>query len=94
MIEYKIVCKIEFPDGSEEYVIWEPLFYGEMISNKVDIAALFYDTTKNGFTDVPLNVWIDLYVSPVIQQILQGQGDKQAIKPFLVGKKCFSLAVL
>ena len=94
MIEYKIVCKIEFPDGSEEYVIWEPVFYGEMISNKVDIASLFYDIDKNGFTTHPLNVWIDLYVSPTIQQIVQGQGDKHEIKSFLVGKKCFSIAVL
>jgi len=94
MIEYKIVCKIEFPDGNEEYVIWEPVFYGEMVSNNVDIASLFYDTTKNGFTTPPLNVWIDLYVSPTIQQIVQGQGDKQGIKQFLVGRKCFGIAVL
>ena len=28
---YKVVATIEFPDGKEEFVLWEPELYGQMV---------------------------------------------------------------
>jgi hypothetical protein len=94
MSNCKIVCTIEFPDGYDEYVIWEPLFYGEMIKNKVDVSALFYDISKNGFRTPPLNVWVDLYIEPRVEEISQKWGDNEVLRQVLLGKKCFTIAVL
>jgi hypothetical protein len=94
MSNCKIVCTIEFPDGNDEYVIWEPLFYGDMIKNKVDVSSLFYDITKNGFRTPPLNVWIDLYIEPRVEMLEQLWGGSALVKQVLIGKKCFTIAVL
>lgn len=94
MSNCKIVCTIEFPDGNDEYVVWEPLFYGEMLKNKVDISALFYDIEKNGFRTPPLNVWIDLYIDPRVEEISQIWGDNKVLRQVLIGTKCFTIAVL
>jgi len=87
----KVVCSIEFPDGSMEYVIWEPELYGQMKYSNVDIRELFYNTSKNGFTDAPVDVLIEMYDDPKIQEISQTTGEKQGLMQLLIGRKIFPI---
>ena len=91
---YKIVATIEFPDGREEYVIWEPEFYGDMIYNQVDIYNLFYNTSKNGFKVAPVNVLIELYNNPVVKKIMSKIGDTEVYLDLLIGTKVFPIRQL
>lgn len=90
-MNYKVVCSIEFPDGHMEYVTWEPEFYGTMIKNNVDIRSLFYDIERNGFSDSPVDVLIELYEDPKIQTITQRIGDNEFQTQLLIGKNIFPI---
>jgi hypothetical protein len=87
----KIVFTIEFPDGHEEYVLWEPEFYGEMIYKGMDITELFYNTHKNGFIDPPVSVLIELWENPSVKKITSKMGDNEVILDVIVGKKIFPI---
>lgn len=91
MKDYKVVCSIEFPDGHYEYVLWEPEFYGKMVQHNVDIYSLFYDTSRNGFSDQPLEVSIDLYDNPIVQTMRSIMGDNEVSIQMLVGTKVIPL---
>lgn len=84
--EYKIVVNILFPDGNEEYVIWEPLMYGEMIDRKIDLYELFYNS-PDAITTPPLEVHIFLYHNPIVTNISQNTGDNKVIRQLLVGRR-------
>ena len=94
MKNYKIVCIIEFPDGTEEHVIWELKFYGDMIKRGVDIYSLFYDMSLNGFSDPPVGVSIGIYDNPMIEKISLKIGDNEVIRELLVGEQILPLRFL
>ena len=87
MKDYKVVATIEFPNGREEYVIWEPELYGAMIYRGVDMYELFYNTSKNGFKDPPVNVLIELYETPIVKKIGSRIEGNEQIVDLLVGVK-------
>ena len=91
MKDYKIVATIEFSDGREEYVIWEPEFYGEMIYRGIDMYELFYNTSKNDFNVSPVNVLIELYETPIVKKIGYRIEGNEKIVELLVGKKIFPI---
>ena len=91
MKDYKIVATIEFSDGREEYVIWEPEFYGEMIYRGIDMYELFYNTSKNDFNVSPVNVLIELYENPVVKKIVSKIGDEEVYLDLLIGTKVFPI---
>ena len=91
MKHYKIVATIEFPDGHEEYVIWEPEFYGQMVYNNVSVDELFYNTSQNGFSDAPVSVLLELWENPLIQKIVSKLGDKEVLQELLIGNKVFPI---
>lgn len=93
-MNYKIVVTFLFPDGTEEYLLWEPLMYGDMIDKGVDFHTLFFDTSKNGLNTSPLEVHLDLYLDPTIQEITQNWGDKQVIRQLLIGRRICPLLSL
>lgn len=71
-VDYKIVVSILFPNGDEEYVIWEPMMYGDMIDNGVDFYNLFY-LSPDIIKTKPLEVNIFLYSNPNILTTSLGQ---------------------
>ena len=87
MKNYKIVCSIEFPNGSVEYVIWEPEFYGEMLYKGIDVSELFYNISRNGFADAPVDVLVELYDNPQIKEIGVKIGDNEQVRQLLIGTK-------
>lgn len=91
MKNYKIVATIEFPDGREEFVLWEPELYGEMVYRGVDMYELFYNTSKNGFEVAPVNVLIELYENPVVRKIGSRIKGNEEIIDLLVGNKVFPI---
>jgi hypothetical protein len=93
-MNYKVVCAIEFPNGDEEYVIWDLRFYGEMVKNNVDIYSLFYDTSRNGFADAPVGVSISIYDNPQVKQIGLKMGDNEVSKDILIGEKILPISFL
>jgi hypothetical protein len=84
--DYKIVVNIVFPDGDEEYVIWEPLMYGEMIDRGIDFNELFYNS-PDAITTPPLEVHILLYHNPTLTTISQNTGSNKVIRQLLLGRK-------
>ncbi len=84
--DYKIVVNIVFPDGDEEFVIWEPLMYGDMIDRGVDFHKLFYHT-PDAIRTPPLEVHLFLYHNPIVTNISQNTGDNKVIRQLLVGRK-------
>ena len=86
MKNYKIAVTIEFPHHTE-YVIWEPEMLGALMYNGVDIQSIFYDTSKNGFTDVPVHVLIELYDNPALEQITQRINGNEVQMQILIGTK-------
>ena len=91
MKNYKIVATIEFPDGREEFVLWEPELYGEMVYRGVDMYELFYNTSKNGFEVAPVNVLIELYENPIVRKIGSRIKGNEEIIDLLVGNKVFPI---
>ena len=84
--DYKIVVHLVFPDGTEEYVIWEPLMYGHMLDTKVDFNKLFFHT-PDAIRTPPLEVFIYLYHNPIVTNISQKRGDNEVITQLLVGRR-------
>jgi len=84
--EYKIVVQLVFPDGNENYVIWEPLLYARMIDIDTDFHNLFY-STPDAIKTPPLEVHIFLYLNPTIREISQTIGSNTFIQQLLVGKR-------
>lgn len=78
MLDYKIVVSILFPNGNEEYVIWEPIMFGDMLDKGVDLYSLFFRSPEVIKT-TPLEVNIFLYADPKITNTNLGQ--------LLVGKR-------
>ena len=91
MKNYKVVATIEFPDGREEFVLWEPELYGQMVYRSVDIVELFYNTDKNGFEVAPVNVLIELYENPVVRKIGSKIEGNEEIVDLLVGNRIFPI---
>ena len=89
---YKVVISMEFPDGSMEYVIWEPEFFGKMRYAGMDISKLFYDTSSNGFLDAPVDVLVELWKNPQVKKITSKTGDKEVLIEICVGEKIIPLA--
>lgn len=83
---YKIVVNIVFPDGNEEYVIWEPLLYAEMIDRKIDFNKLFFHS-PDAIRTPPLEVHIFLYLNPTVTDISQNTGSNKVIRQLLLGKR-------
>lgn len=90
-MNYKVVCIIEFPDGTEEHLIWELGFYGDMVKRGVDIYSLFYDMSLNGFADLPVGVKISIYDNPQVKNIGLKIGDNEVIRELLVGDEILPL---
>jgi hypothetical protein len=88
---YKVVATIEFPDGKEEFVIWEPELYGQMLYRGIDVREMFYDTSKNGFKVAPVNVLIELYENPQVKQIMSKMEDMEVYLDLLIGTKVFPI---
>lgn len=84
--EYKIVVNLLFPDGNEEFVIWEPLMYADMIDRRIDFHKLFYNT-PDAIKTPPLEVHIFLYHNPTITNISQNTGSNSVIRQLLVGRR-------
>jgi hypothetical protein len=78
MLDYKIVVVLLFPNGDEEYVIWEPVFFGDMLDRGVDLNTLFYSSPELVKSE-PLEVNIFLYSNPSLTTTKYGQ--------LLVGKR-------
>jgi hypothetical protein len=78
MLDYKIVVELVFPNGDEEYVIWEPVFFGDMLDRGVDLNTLFYSSPDLVKTE-PVEVYIFLYANASLTPTKYGQ--------LLVGKK-------
>lgn len=93
-MNYKVVCIIEFPNGSEEHVIWDLEFYGDMVKKGVDIYSLFYDMSLNGFRDSPVGVKISIYKNPQVRNIGLKMGDNEVIRELLVGDEIIPLKFL
>lgn len=91
MKNYKVVISLEFPDGSIEYVIWEPELYGKLAYMNADFESMFYDTTKNNFQVAPVDVLIELYDNPQLTTISSQIGDKVGLKQLLVGERVLPL---
>ena len=91
MKNYKVVAKIEFPNGREEFVLWEPELYGQMVYRGVDMYELFYNTSKNGFEVAPVNVLIELYENPVVNKIVSKIGDNEVLLDILIGNEVFPI---
>lgn len=93
LTDYKIVLDIVFPNGEEEYVIWEPLFYAELLDRKVNLYDLFY-TSPDAIKTPPLDVNVFLYHNPTIQVITSTRGSKTTTNQILVGKKiCYITSI-
>jgi hypothetical protein len=84
-MNYKIVVSLLFPNGNEEYVIWEPMLYGDMIDRRVDFYSLFYQSPEL-VKNPPLEVSIFLYSNPSVTNTSLGQ--------MLVGKKICLIATI
>jgi len=91
MKNYKVVISLEFPDGSIEYVIWEPELYGKLAYMNADFDSMFYDTSKNNFQTPPVDVLIELYDNPQVTTISSQMGDKLGLKQLLVGERVLPL---
>lgn len=91
MKNYKVVITLSFPDGSEEYVIWEPELYGKLSYMNADFNAIFFDTTKNNFQVAPVEVLIELWENPQLTTISSQIGDKVGLKQICVGSRVLPL---
>ena len=91
MKNYKVVISLEFPDGSMEYVIWEPELYGKLAYMQTDFESIFYDTTKNNFKVAPVDVLIELWENPQVTTISSQIGDIVGLKQMCVGNKVMPL---
>ena len=91
MKNYKVVITLEFPDGSVEYVIWEPELYGRLCYMNSDFHSIFYDTTKNNFQVPPVDVLIELWENPQLTTISSQIGNKLGLKQICVGNKILPL---
>lgn len=88
---YKVVATIEFPDGREEFVLWEPELYGEMVYRGVDIEGLFYNTLGSNSNTAPVSVLIELYENPVVEKIRSKMGEDEVMLDLLIGTKIFPI---
>jgi hypothetical protein len=88
--DYKVVVILEFLDGTEEYVVWEPLLYADMVKNNVDFIKLFYMSPEVIRTP-PLNVDLFLYLNPSVKEIVHSVNEEQVKRQILVGHKLFHI---
>lgn len=91
MKNYKIVCSIEYSDGHMEYVIWEPEFYGQMMYSNVSVRDLFYKPSLNEFSDQIVDVLLELWENPQVQNIMSKMGDNEVFHQICIGKKIFPI---
>lgn len=87
----KVVITLEFANGDEEYVIWEPELYGYLIKSQVDIPAMLADSVKNDFSTPPMSYHLELWENPHIQKIVSKIGSNEFIRNVCVGKKLFPI---
>lgn len=80
---------MEFPDGNEEFAIWEPLMYADMCDNGMDFQKLFY-SSPDIIKTPPLEVSLWLYDNPVVKHMRQTINSNELITQVLVGRRiCF-----
>lgn len=91
MKNYKVVITLEFPDGSLEYVIWEPELYGKLCYMNSDFESIFYDTSKNNFKVPPVDVLIELWDNPQLTTISSQIGNELGLKQMCVGQRIIPL---
>ncbi len=89
MKNYKVVITLEFPDGSVEYVIWEPELYGKLCYMNADFEEVFYN--KNNFKVQPIDVLFELWENPSVSSVSSQIGDKLGLKQICVGTKVIPL---
>jgi hypothetical protein len=85
---YKIVVVLEFLDGTEEFVIWEPKMYGDMIKHNVNFTKMFYESPEIVSTP-PLFVNLFLYNDPKVVEVDSTVGDKLSRREILMGENLF-----
>lgn len=91
MKEYKIVITIEFPNGDERFVIWEPELYGNMVYNKIDVGQVLENMCKNDFEVAPLSYLLELWENPHLKNIVSKIGSNELVQQICVGKKIFPI---
>ena len=91
MKNYKIVITMEFPNGDERFVIWEPELYGKLVYSGVDVEQFLTDMSKNDFKTPPLTYLIELWENPHLENIVSVIGSNKVILPICVGTKVFPI---
>lgn len=86
MKNYKIVITLEFPHH-DEYVIWEPELYGQLIYSGYDLEEMLFDVEKMNYNVKPIYATIELYDNPILQELDVTIGDRVVRRQILVGKK-------
>jgi hypothetical protein len=81
MKNYKIVITLEFPHH-EEYVVWEPEFYGQMKYSGIDVEKVLFNVEPQ-----PIYATLELYENPNIQEIDVKVGDNIIRRQLLIGTK-------
>lgn len=94
MKQYKIVITIEFEDGHEEFVVWEPELLGAMLYGGIDLYEFFYDPKKNNLTQQPVLVKLELFDDPIIKNIQVKIGDVLVNRQILIGTKILPIKTL
>lgn len=86
---YKVVITLEFPDGSIEYIIWEPELYGKLCYMQTDFQEMFYN--KNNFKVQPIYVLFELWENPRVSTIASRVGDKIGMEQICAGSRVIPL---
>ena len=94
MKQYKIVVTIEFEDGHEEFVVWEPELLGAMLYGGVDLYDFFYNPTKNNLSQQPILVKLELFDDPIVKDIQVKIGDEMILRQILIGTKILPIKTL
>lgn len=92
MKKYKIVITIEFPNGDERFVIWEPELYGEMVYRGVDVGQVLENMSKNDFKTPPLSYLLELWENPRLENIVSKIGSNELLQQLCIGKRVFPIA--
>lgn len=86
MKNYKIVITLEF-EHHEEYVIWEPELYGQLVYSGKNVEQILFDQKTMGYNAKPIYATIELYDNPVVQEIDVTIGNNQVRRQIIIGTK-------
>jgi len=90
-MSFKVVVFLEYSDGRVEHILWEPEMYGQMCYNNTDFHNLFYETTAKLAQVSLVDVFMELWDKPLIQEIQSQIGDKSVMRQIITGKKILPL---